>query len=235
MNMGAFGSPTGPGSRRTMDSPPPPPWSSRGSIGKWFALGCAVVMAVMLIASAVFISFGAKHFSQIFAQVMSQSKAQMNAQLNAEGEGPDNERFMRDYGIMVDEVKRLGLMQWFQTYQGLIAELRKINSDQKITPEEAETWCDMAEASFAANGYQGDLSPPEASAQPAPRGRRRAPEGGQEYTDVKHARNRGQDRAREDQEEEESRGPSYHPSEPSYNNNYEPSYNNNSEPSYGDR
>ena len=138
--------------------PPPPPGSSPW---KFILIGCGILFVLAGVVTVGTCFYLAKKAPDLVNQgvsgAMSMMKSEYVKKLTGDHTDEQKERFQNLYdAVFKDEMKRLGMIKWGETYQPLIQQLDRAAADGQITVDESQQWCDDAYRALEATGYWGD-------------------------------------------------------------------------------
>ncbi|HUT55392.1 MAG TPA: hypothetical protein VM658_18525 [bacterium] len=141
--------------------PMAPPPSQGSSAWKYLLIGCGVLLLVgglAVVGTCVYMAKKAPDLmNQGMSGVMGIAKTQYMNELTGDHTAKQKERFSSLYdAVYSDEMTRLGMVQWGQTYRELLTELTEIAGDGQITVAESDKWCDDAYNALESKGYWGD-------------------------------------------------------------------------------
>lgn len=135
-------------------SPPMPgaPARGGGSPWKYFVIGCLAISLLLLIAvggSCIYCSRSAG-----MGGIFKFARSEYMNDLSADHTGEQRERFGTLYdALLIEEMERLGFIQWSITYQAESEYFTEMTSDSTITVDESTKWCDMAYEALDRNDY----------------------------------------------------------------------------------
>jgi hypothetical protein len=127
------------------------------SAWKYVLIGCGGLILLAGLVAVGTCVYGIKKAPELMTKGMGAAKIQYMKELTGDHTDKQKERFSSLYdAVYGDELKRLGMMKWAQSYQQEMEELGQIAGDGQITVDESGKWCDDAYKSLEDNGYWKD-------------------------------------------------------------------------------
>jgi hypothetical protein len=135
-----------------------PPQQQGSSAWKYILIGCGVLLLVgglITVGTCVYMAKKAPDLmNKTVTGAMGMAKTEYLKQLTGDHTDKQKDRFSQLYdAVFTDEVSRLGVVKWGQTYSDLIDKLNQDAADGQITVDESDQWCDDAYNTLEANGY----------------------------------------------------------------------------------